>query len=165
MLHHKYEVTIRFTTDRPLTEHERNCLMSYTVAQVDDPAIHDDDGNIQDADFRTWVKDVDLTWTGFVRRGPLVEDTHDCADSAWRWLDCADCKAAGQTCNTKVCVVCGAEVGPKATQDDCAGVWEPTPTCDVCAQPCDEEQREWCGACGNCADHCASEMDCKRVTA
>jgi len=91
--------------------------MSYTVAQVDEPAIHDNDGNIQDADFRTWVADVDLNWTGFIRR-----------------------------------VRPGSSV-------------EVTPTCDVCAQPCDEEQREWCGTCGNCADHCATEMDCAGVTA
>ena len=73
MLHHKYEVTIQFTTDRPLTEHERNELLTYAIAQVDDPAIHTPDGDIQDADFRTWVTGSDIMWTGFIRRGASVE--------------------------------------------------------------------------------------------
>ena len=150
MLHHKYEVTIRFTTDLPLTTHERNCLMSYTVAQVDDPVVYTDDGDARDAEYRTWVKDVDVTWTGFIRREASVEVSHVCEESEWRFLECDKCSE----CYIRICVDCGAEVGT-----------EPTPTCDECAQPCDEEQREWCGACGNCADHCGREMDCKRVTA
>ena len=35
---------------------------------------------------------------------------HDCVNSAWRWLDCAECKEAGETCQMQVCVDCGAEV-------------------------------------------------------
>ena len=100
---HKYELTIQFTADRPLTEHEQNCLMAYTVCQVDDPAVYNDAGEIDDAEYHTWIRNVDL-----------------------------------------------AEV---------------TPTCDVCAQPCDQEMREWCGECGNCAEHCAQEIDCAGVTA
>ncbi len=154
MLHHKYEVTIQFTTDRTLTEHERNCLMSDTVAQVDEPTVYTDNGDANDAEYRTWVKSVDLAWTGFIRRDPSrsfsVENSHVCEESDWRFLDCDKC----EECYIRICVDCGAEVGT-----------EPTPTCDVCAQPCDEEQREWCGTCGNCANHCASEMDCAGVTA
>ena len=154
MLHHKYELSIQFTTDRPLTEHERNCLMAYTVTQVDDPAVYNDAGEIDDAEFRTWIANVDLTWTGFIRRVPSrsfsIEASHVCEESEWRFLDCEKC----EECQIRVCVDCGAEVGT-----------EPTPTCDVCAQPCNEEQREWCGECGNCADHCANEMDCAGVTA
>ena len=39
---------------------------------------------------------------------------HNCYDSAWRWLDCAECKAAGKVCDAKVCVECGADVGVEA---------------------------------------------------
>lgn len=31
---------------------------------------------------------------------------HDCADSAWRWLDCDEC----EECEIKVCVDCGATI-------------------------------------------------------
>ena len=57
---HKYELTIQFTADRPLTEHERNCLMSYTVCQVDDPAVYNDAGEIDDAEYHTWIRNIDL---------------------------------------------------------------------------------------------------------
>ena len=40
----------------------------------------------------------------------IAEEKHNCVNSAWRWLDCAECKEAGETCQMQVCVDCGAEV-------------------------------------------------------
>ena len=41
---------------------------------------------------------------------------HNCltlvtGEGEWRWLECAECKEAGVTCEMKICVDCGAEVG------------------------------------------------------
>lgn len=37
---------------------------------------------------------------------------HECMDSEWRWLDCAECEADEVPCDIKVCVTCGADVWP-----------------------------------------------------
>ena len=36
---------------------------------------------------------------------------HNCLNSAWRWLDCQECEEAGETCEMKICVECGKDVG------------------------------------------------------
>ena len=33
-----------------------------------------------------------------------------CCDAVVRWLDCDDCRQAGETCQAIVCVDCGADV-------------------------------------------------------
>lgn len=48
-----YELRVRFTTDRPLTETERVALLNACAVQIDDPA--DYQGESRRAGFRTSI--------------------------------------------------------------------------------------------------------------
>lgn len=52
-----YELFIRFTTDRVLTQQELNDLIYVTVVQVDDPYDHTND---RDATYRTEIGKADI---------------------------------------------------------------------------------------------------------
>ena len=41
-----------------------------------------------------------------------------CCDASVRWLDCAECEEAGETCQLTICVECGADVDAPASQSN-----------------------------------------------
>jgi len=48
----KYTITLKFNTDRELTEHERDCLMHAVFTQIEDPFVEDEEGERIRATFR-----------------------------------------------------------------------------------------------------------------
>jgi len=52
----KYTITLKFKTDRELTENERDCLMNAVFAQIEDPHVNEGGETVR-ATFR--VEDVE----------------------------------------------------------------------------------------------------------
>lgn len=72
-----YEITVKFTTDRELTNEEQDSLIGNVVVQVDDPA----DSEGERAEFRTVITDSTLIggkdWSSFQYKGRVWTcDTH-----------------------------------------------------------------------------------------
>jgi hypothetical protein len=56
----RYEITVTFTADRPLTEDEQGTLAERIALEVEEPQTRDDDGMPTDADYRTAF--VEVCW-------------------------------------------------------------------------------------------------------